>query len=406
MKRADCPLIFGLASTGARHWALIVGQGDEVATNSGIKSGHTRTLATPHGRPLHVICARDVGLFSLLQQVIAQLPWARGEGRTPVVYFGPECLYFVEGGYRGADTVWEYYFEPVEPGVTAAVVGQELREWIPSFVSGAQRDNLGRQMADGTFVSYHYGDAPGLRGRALPIPFGALDPSRGLRRRARRVLDENVRLRPYLTEEIEAFQRSRMRPGAPTIGVHMRGTDAVSTGERRYFRRGSLDRDAYMKKIRQLLERWPGAQVFVATDDQASLDWLRGRFGSRVIAREGSRHESGETAGKGPLGWLMPAYLTKSLDAGAKNGEEAIIECLLLSRCDILLHNGSALARTALLFEPELQHVSLNPNNHWSRILRNFPEAADDWVKRRLLWYLPALGEFWRAMRSRLGWLR
>jgi len=41
---------------------------------------------------LHVICERDAGLFSLIQQVIANIPWAIQEGRLPVVYFqGKTC---------------------------------------------------------------------------------------------------------------------------------------------------------------------------------------------------------------------------------------------------------------------------------------------------------------------------
>ncbi len=45
-------------------------------------------------------------------------------------------------------------------------------------------------------------------------------------------------------------------------------------------------------------------------------------------------------------------------DVAAKNGEDAVIESLLLSRCDHLVHNGSSLARTVLLHAPELPHTN------------------------------------------------
>jgi hypothetical protein len=38
--------------------------------------------------------------------------------------------------------------------------------------------------------------------------------------------------------------------------------------------------------------------------------------------------------------------------------EEAVIEYLLLSRCEELVHNGSSLARTVLLNAPDLPHVN------------------------------------------------
>ena len=36
----------------------------------------------------------------------------------------------------------------------------------------------------------------------------------------------------------------------------------------------------------------------------------------------------------------MPAYITGDRDVAAQNGEDAIIEYLLLSRCGFLVHNG------------------------------------------------------------------
>jgi hypothetical protein len=102
----------------------------------------------------------------------------------------------------------------------------------------------------------------------------------------------------------------------------------------------------------------PTARVFVATDEQSSLDFLREAFGDRVVAIEGLRHESGEAAGQGPTGWLMPAYSAADRDRAARNGEEAVMEYLLLSRCTHLVHNGSSLARTVLLSAPQLPHTN------------------------------------------------
>ena len=54
----------------------------------------------------------------------------------------------------------------------------------------------------------------------------------------------------------------------------------------------------------------------------------------------------------------MPAYIAGDRDRAAQNGEEAIVEYLLLSRCDFLVHNGSSLARTVLLTRPALRHIN------------------------------------------------
>ena len=77
-----------------------------------------------------------------------------------------------------------------------------------------------------------------------------------------------------------------------------------------------------------------------------------------MLAYDSIRHTCGEPAGTGPLGCIMPAYIAADRHRASRNGEEAIIEYLLLSRCDHLVHNGSSLARTVLLKNPVLRHTN------------------------------------------------
>jgi hypothetical protein len=301
------------------------------------------------------MCERDVGLFSLVQQVVANVPWALTDGRTPVVYFGPKTCYWTPTGYRGATTVWEYYFE--------ALVASHPAEAIPATVRAALAARhpspweVGYQVDEDTFASSHYGDHPELRGRALPIPYRWADPGPPLRRRAKAIIDEFVRPRDYIQRRADEFVATHL-DGPDTIGVHARGTDAMSANERRSFRQGSLVLARYVEALDWLLTARPAARIFVATDDQSSLDHLARHFGERVVACDARRHEGGEAAGQGPTGWIMPAYIAGDRDRAARNGEDAVVEYLVLSRCDHLVHNGSSLARTVLLNAPHLPHTN------------------------------------------------
>ncbi len=96
----------------------------------------------------------------------------------------------------------------------------------------------------------------------------------------------------------------------------------------------------------------------MASDAQSSINFIREIFGSRVVTYDSVRHQDGAPAGKGPTGWIMPAYITYDRNVAAINGEEAAIEYLLLARCDSLVHNGSSLARTVLLKVPEMPHTN------------------------------------------------
>ena len=45
-------------------------------------------MALNDGDRLHIMCERDVGLCSLIQQVVANVPWALTEGRMPIANLG------------------------------------------------------------------------------------------------------------------------------------------------------------------------------------------------------------------------------------------------------------------------------------------------------------------------------
>jgi hypothetical protein len=309
----------------------------------------------------HIICERDVGLFSLIQQVIANIPWALHEERTPIVYFQERTCYWTPNGYHHKDSVWEYYFEPLAAAYPASTIPEHIRKALSANFPDALE--VGYFADTNVFVSNHFGDHPDLEGKALSIPYLLDDPDDGLRQQANSIIRRYVRPRTYIRRKVNNFLRRQMSLDY-IIGIHARGTDAISKEEIRPHRQGSLMLSKYSANLRLLLNVHPEAGIFVATDDQASLDYFEKEFGSRVISYDSIRHESGKLSGTGPTGWIMPAYIAADRDRAAKNGEEAVIEYLLLSRCNHLLHNGGSLARTVLLNAPHLPHTNTHRPEH------------------------------------------
>lgn len=307
------------------------------------------------GSVLHVICERDVGLFSLIQQVIANVPWALSERRIPVANFREKCCYWTPAGHHGKHSVWEYYFAPIIAGFPAARIPDEVLLKIAD--NFPEQNDLGYFASATAFVTNQYGDHPNLLGKAPPIPYMTADPDDALRLETSEIIRDFVRPRPYVQGKVDAFYDQRMR-GAEVIGVHVRGTDAVSAMETREYRQGSLDLARFVHEIDRLLSARPRALLLVATDAQSSLDYLIGIYGSRVIAYDAVRHVGGEPAGQGPTGCIMPAYIVRDPTKAAQNGEDAVVEFLLLARCVHLVHNGASLATTVLLREPALPHTN------------------------------------------------
>ena len=247
---------------------------------------------------LHVICERDVGLFSLVQQVIAQVPWALAEGRTPVVLFGPRTCYWTPDGFEGRDTVWEYYFEPLVQGCPAAAIPDGVR-------AALRRDppspfEVGRRVDAHTYVSGHFGDHPDLRGRALTIPYQWDDPDDGLRRCAKAILDEFVRPRAYLRRGPTIPRRApggaaRDRRPRPRHRRHSRAASPRLPA-------GFAGAGPLRRRDRRAAAVPPRRRVLVATDDQASLAPPGGdvrRRGGRLRRRP---PHGGERAGEGSDG--------------------------------------------------------------------------------------------------------
>jgi len=311
---------------------------------------------------LHVICERDVGLFSLIQQVIAQIPWALSEKRIPIVYFLDKSAYWTPKGYQDKDTVWEYYFEPINSVYPAAYLSEDIRKQVKNYISNKKKNKVGEFICENIWVSRHFGDDPSLRGKCLPIPYQLNDPDYEIRDKASKIIHKYIHPRSYIIRKVKDFH-ARYMENDFVIGVHIRGTDSISINEKRNFRKNSLDLAYYYKYINNALIANPEAKIFVATDEENSLKYIKDKFGNKVISYDSIRHSKGETAGKGPLGKIMPAYITKNRDIAARNGEEAIIEYLLLTKCNILIHNGASLARTVLLSCPKLRHINTNPNN-------------------------------------------
>lgn len=314
-------------------------------------SSDTR-LAT--GDVLHVIRERDVGLFSLLQQVVANVAWAQHDGRVPIADFRERCCYWTPRGHHGAGSVWEYYFEPLVEGYPADSVSASVRSRIDRNFPGMS--DLGYFPEANVFVTSHYGDHPSLREKAPVIPYMDARPASDLRGWTSDLMERYVRPRQYVRDKADAFFREHMA-GHEVIGVHIRGTDAVSPQETRAYRQNSLNLDRFVDTLSAMLRERPRARIFVATDAQSSLDHLREAFGDRVIAYDSVRHLEGDPAGLGPTGLIMPAYIADDRDAAAQNGEDAVVEFLLLGRCVHLVHNGAGLALTVLLRDPGMPHT-------------------------------------------------
>ena len=315
------------------------------------------TLKSTQKPKFYFICEKDVGLFSLIQQVISHIPNALASGHIPIVYFSNGCCYYHSEGYREAHNVWEYYFEPVSPKFSTEDFPEDLKKKI--------RENIpfhtdhGYQLADDIFITTHFGHHPRFRGGTLKIPYRWKDPDATIRIQASAIIKKHIRPRNYILQKVEEFFSVHMK-GSKIVGVHLRGTDVQDNLQPNIERRGSFSLDRYLNQMHRAIKEIPECLFYIATDSEEVLAKLKQAFPEKILHTSTIFQQSGSLSGSGPSGWSLPNYLTQNTLQSARNGEEALIDYLLLSKCLLLIHNGSGLARTVLLKEPDLPHVNIH----------------------------------------------
>lgn len=307
----------------------------------------------------HILCEKDVGLFSLVQQVIGHIPLALSKNRIPIALYGPGCCYWVESGYKGAHNVWEYYFEPIIGDYPSSELSDRVVSHITTYPPNFE--SPGYRIDEKVFVSNHFGDHSSFKGKTIRIPYKWKDPNLKLRLKTSKLIENYIRPKAYIHKKVKAFYAEQML-GYFVLGVHLRATDVTDPDEQNIHRRGSYNLQKFLYEISKILADHTEnrIKIFVATDSKKTLDTLRDNFSGYVIYSSTIFQTKEKATGVGPAGWVIPGYLAEDAGRAAKNGEEAVIDYLLLSKCDYLIHNGSSLARTALLRNPDLLHTNIH----------------------------------------------
>jgi len=216
------------------------------------------------------------------------------------VEFGAQGLYY-DPTY--GENWWEYHFEPLDVGA---------REGARVTVIGDRQHDL----------------------FAYRLP-------RISRRRGFELIDRYIRPNARIRALVETFVREHFA-GRTMIGIHYRGTD----------KHEDAPRVSYETVREAVLDAIAGAhparcEIFLATDEQAFLDYMRAQFPGRVHCLDMVRSVDG-----GPID-VIPGN-------NFKKGTDAVLDCLLLSRCDFLIRTASNLSLCSILFNPHLPEISLN----------------------------------------------
>lgn len=251
----------------------------------------------------YVLTARKLqtGLFSSFHMVLGALDFFdQNPSLGFMVDFEDKGVYFEP---QMGNNWWNYYFEPIQIG---EMIGAK-----PKYFTSRQKKqfsvNAGRKMSS---------------------------------QRANFLISKYIKIKPELKKKIDAFYDFHFA-GKTVIGVHYRGTDKIKEAPRVNFDSVYFEILSAVDLFKE--KNW---KLFIATDDQNFLDYINGKWPDKIIATNSHRSKNEQSI-----------HLTG--DNLYQKGEEAVMDCLLLSKCDYLIKTPSNLSDAALQFNPNLPVVRL-----------------------------------------------
>jgi hypothetical protein len=256
------------------------------------------------GKEYIILRARDTGLFSSFFDVLSLLK-EHEKGR----FAGVEVDFARKGPYYSpfhGSNWWRYYFAPIR-------VGNKNKNHITKIKA--------TKFKGVTPWDIEYNTS---------------------RKQVNDLIKKYIRLQPTVESFIEDFVQRHFSLHA-VVAVHYRGTDKISEAPR-------VTYEAVAEKVAEVLTSFAGrsCKIFIASDERGFIEYMEDLFPGIVCYNEEAMRSS---AGK-------PIHL--NCDNPYKAGFDAVVDCLLLSKGDILLRTSSNLSLAATYFNPDIPVIELS----------------------------------------------
>ena len=183
-----------------------------------------------------------------------------------------------------------------------------------------------------------------------------------------------TRVRSHLLSRVDALVPSR--PATYRVAVHYR-----HAGHNRECPFPIASVDYFIERVRSLVRRKEDWQVVLATDVEDTYRVFKKAFGTRLVAQDNitrnTDHLQFHDAGR---------------VVGVRLAEEVLIDALMLSRCNAMLHVTSNIATAVGYMNPSLKMIYCEPL--WQKVL-GLPKL---WTSRR---FRKLVMRQWRTARAR-----
>jgi hypothetical protein len=222
--------------------------------------------------------------------------------------------------------------------------------------------HLGRKMSDGELdnLHHHFGIQTYPYGRGMyknhreyyDKPYNNIIDDFYLNNRitANTIITQYLTVNDMIVKKVNDFFEAKLSKYY-VIGIHIRGTDKQhNIGGRKILPH------EYFKYIDYLLNKHDNSILFLATDDETCNTIMKEKYQGKLITYDNILRSKNN-------------ILYEKLDNNYKKGEDVIIDSLLLSKCNFLLYQSSAVSEFAIYFNTKLHYNGLNLQYDNSRFI-------------------------------------
>ncbi len=252
-------------------------------------------------KPYYIVLGSEgEGMFNILKTMLGNIR-TYDEHQDSIAglrfEFGEHGVYYDEAY---GPNWWNYYFEPLDVGSPENARIEEIYQ-IPNVLPW--------------FIEHHTS-----------------------KERCHELICKYVKVKHHILEKVQAITDEQFSNFM--IGIHYRGTDKNSEVPR-----VSYDKIAsVVRSVIAELELWEGGyMLFIATDEQPFLAYMEAQFPNCTTFYQGAYRSMDSQA----------VHLNKKLNP-YKKGEDALVDCLLLTKCDYLVRTSSNMGLCATYFNPAL----------------------------------------------------
>jgi hypothetical protein len=158
-------------------------------------------------------------------------------------------------------------------------------------------------------------------------------------------------VKPHIEEKVNQIVEDSFGYSS-IIGVHYRGTDKWTEAPIAPYDNVAAHVDEIIAQLQEIGHS--DIKIFIATDEQNFLDYMRVRYPSKVVCYEESERSIDGVC----------VHLSGTGGTPYQKGEDALIDCLLLAKTDILLKTSSNLSLCATYFNPDIPVIHMT-SRHW-----------------------------------------